>query len=71
MSDRRERLVRLRDQQEAALALCSVELLPQLSGQYRATLVEIDEIDSAGATDDMRDDLRDQRQRRMQKRRTG
>jgi hypothetical protein len=39
--DRRERLETLRTQLEQALATCSENMLPQLAGQYRATLADI------------------------------
>lgn len=41
MDDRRKRLETLRTQLEQALSTCSENMLPQLAGQYRATLADI------------------------------
>ena len=41
-NNRRKALVQLRDSLAAALDSCDANMLPQLAGQYRATLVELD-----------------------------
>ena len=39
--DHRRRLEELRDKLERALGSCTENMLPQLAGQYRATLADI------------------------------
>lgn len=41
VADARKRLEELRDKLAAALEGCSENMLPQLSGQYRATLADL------------------------------
>mgnify|MGYP000040507317 CR=1 FL=1 len=59
MTDRthRERLEDLRDQMESALSVASPEMLPQLAGQYRATLGDIAKLDAAEPQAMIHDDL--------------
>lgn len=71
MDDRRQSLVELRDRLREAIDMASMEMLPQLAGQYRATLAEIDQIDAAAGGGGIQDDLRDRRIKRHQARKVG
>lgn len=64
MSDQRERLERLRDKLSAAIDGASMEMLPQLSGQYRATLADLAKLDDREPSVMIHDDLREVRRRR-------
>jgi hypothetical protein len=67
MSDQRVRLERLRDQLESALLEASPEMLPQLAGQYRATLADLAKIDDAAPKAMLHDDLvAKRRERRLE-----
>lgn len=68
MSDRdhRQRLEDLRDQLETALSVASPEMLPQLAGQYRATLADLAKIDAAEPQAMLHDDLVAKRRARRQ-----
>lgn len=58
MSDRKERLIELRDKLHDAIERCeSMRDLPPLARQYRETLTEIEEIEGSGA--DEHDELND------------
>lgn len=65
--DHRRRLEQLRDDLRNAIDRCSENMLPQLSGQYRATLADIAALPPAvAAAPSVRDELRAQRERRTQ-----
>lgn len=59
MTDRthQERLEDLRDRLESALSVASPEMLPQLAGQYRATLTDLAKIDADEPRSMIHDDL--------------
>lgn len=69
--DRLARLVVLRDQLQDALssaAEVNPNMLPQLAGQYRATLVEISElVAKAPAVKSTQDQLRERREQKQQR----
>lgn len=61
--DHRLRLERLRDQLEAALQVCSENMLPQLSGQYRSTLADLAALPAADTGPlSVRDQLKERRE---------
>lgn len=62
--DYRRRLEALRDQMESALSVASPEMLPQLAGQYRATLSDIAKLDAAEPQGMPHDDLVERRRAR-------
>jgi hypothetical protein len=62
----RKRLEDLRDLLESALSVASPEMLPQLAGQYRATLIDLAKIDAAEPTGMIHDDLVAKRRERRQ-----
>ena len=62
-NSRRKALVALRDSLAAALDCCESNMLPQLAGQYRATLVELDAL-PAEVVVTTPDELRKQREAR-------
>ena len=66
--DHRERLERLRDQLAAAIETCSENMLPQLSGQYRATLESLAQLAPTAVA---RATVRDQLKERREQQRTG
>ena len=67
--DYRTRLVRLRDQLTTAIETCSENMLPQLSGQLRATLADIDALPPLVAgPKTLRDQLKEQRDKRAENR---
>ena len=55
--DHRRRLEALRDMLDSALSVASPEMLPQLAGQYRATLSDIAKLDAAEPKAMIHDDL--------------
>lgn len=69
--DRLARLVVLRDQLQDALSVAAEvnpNMLPQLAGQYRATLVEISElVAKAPAVKSTQDQLRERREQKQQR----
>ena len=69
MPDRRERLEALRDRLEVAMDEVGPQMLPQVAGQYRATLADLAEIDSASPQAGMQDDLKAQRDARRERQR--
>lgn len=67
--DHRHRLEKLRDQLAGAIETADTNMLPQLAGQYRATLEALAKLDAASPTSGIQDDLRKRReQRRMRQR---
>jgi len=62
-ADQRRRLTELRDKLEKAIESCSENMLPQLSGQYRATLADLAALPSvvAGPVSKM-DELKERRE---------
>ena len=67
----RERLEDLRDQLEMALASATENMLPQLAGQYRATLEDIAKIEAAAPQASIQDDLKARRNERRHAQRAG
>ena len=67
----RQRLEDLRDQMEAALSVASPEMLPQLAGQYRATLSDLAKLDEAEPKVMIHDDLVARRRARRSALRSG
>jgi len=67
MPDRRTRLEALRDRLEIAMDDAGPQMLPQIAGQYRATLADLDEIDSQSPQAGMQDDLKAQRDARRER----
>lgn len=68
--DHRARLEALRDQLKSALDTASENMLPQLAGQYRATLDDIAKLDAATPQAGIQDDLRKRREERRKKQRS-
>ncbi len=66
IGDHRLRLEALRDRLESALSVASPEMLPQLAGQYRATLADIAKIDDAEPVGMIHDDLVAKRRQRRE-----
>ena len=67
--DHRLRLEALRDQLASAIAGAAENMLPQLAGQYRATLEDLAKLDDAEPKVSIQDDLKERRrQRRYQQR---
>jgi hypothetical protein len=65
-NDHRDRLTRLRDQLAAAIDIAEPNMLPQLAGQYRATLAEIAALPPEVIEQSKTDELRARRQARRQ-----
>jgi hypothetical protein len=63
--DRRARLEELRDQLASALASCTENMLPQLAGQYRATLADIAALPPVVVKVAVKDDLKARRAGRV------
>lgn len=66
----RARLEALRDRLEAAIEVSDPNMLPQLAGQYRATLDDIAKLDAQAPQAGIQDDLRKRREQRRAKQRT-
>lgn len=64
LSDRRRRLEELRDQLHSALTTARDEMLPQLAGQYRATLADLAALEAESPRAEVEDDLKAARERR-------
>lgn len=65
----RERLESLRDKLEAALDVASENMLPQLAGQYRATLEALAQLDASQPVAGIEDDLKRKRAERRKEQR--
>jgi len=63
--DRRERLERLRDQLARAIEDAEPNMLPQLAGQYRATLADLSALPPVVKKVAVKDDLKERRQQRV------
>jgi hypothetical protein len=63
--DHRARLERLRDQLAAAIESASENMLPQLAGQYRATLADLAALPIVAGKVPVKDELRARRQDRV------
>jgi len=64
MDDRRVRLEGLRTQLEQALSTCSENMLPQLAGQYRATLADIAALPPVVEAQSVTDEIRARREKK-------
>lgn len=65
VDDRRRRLEELRDQLAAAIGACSENMLPQLAGQYRATLADLAALPPVVEKVSVTDELKQRRSRRI------
>lgn len=65
MDDRRERLEKLRDQLAAAIECAEPNMLPQIAGQYRATLADIAALPPVVEKVAVKDELKARRQNRV------
>ncbi len=66
-ADRRERLERLRDQLADAIAGAEANMLPQLAGQYRATLADLAALPPVVGKVSVKDELKARREGRIAK----
>jgi len=64
VDDRRVRLEQLRDQLALALGQCSENMLPQLAGQYRATLADIAALPPVVVAQSTTDEIRARREKK-------
>jgi len=64
MDDHRERLEDLRDKLAMALGQCSENMLPQLAGQYRATLADIAALPPVVEAQSVTDEIRARREKK-------
>jgi hypothetical protein len=60
----KERLEQLRDTLAAAIEVADPNMLPQLAGQYRATLADLAALDATTPKVGIQDDLRKRREER-------
>ena len=64
--DHREKLIALRDRLERSMDESPPQMLPQIAGQYRATLADIAALDSAAPQVGLEDDLKKKRAQRRE-----
>lgn len=67
VDDRRKRLEELRDQLASAIATCTENMLPQLAGQYRATLADLAALPPVVEKVSVTDELKQRRAGRVAK----